>query len=613
LSSLLAALLLLWSWGALLSPDSLPTVNGNENHHPAGHLAGHELTLRLVAGEGRWSPENGRGALVPIAAFAEEGQAPSNPGPLIRVPEGTTIHLVVRNALDSSLVIHGLDTRPGDVSDTLMVPAGATREIRFPAGQPGTYLYWASITGAESLQKREGYDSQLNGAFIVDPPGAVPDDHVMVLGVWLDSLDIGGHRDEYESPVINGRSFPFTEPENLTVGDSVHWRVINASDRAHPMHLHGFFFRVLARGDVERDTVIAPDRRWLAVTEHVPPGGTVRMEWSPDRPGNWIFHCHIVYHILWHTTHLPRSAADTVPPDDMPMAGMIIPLHIRPDPNAPVAAAPTDTQTVRLVIQRRDSVWDSLPGLGYVVQQGNRPPAPDSVDIPGSPLVLTRGRFARIEVVNHLKEGTVVHWHGMEIHSYYDGVPAVSGWGRHLAPPIAAGDSFVVEMTPPRAGTFIYHTHLDDLWQLGHGLYGPLIVLKPGEHYDPATDHVIFFSFLTPETLENLLVNGHRHPRSLVFQAGVPQRLRFISMPTAGDVQYRLLDADSSLVDWQPVAKDGADLPPADRTPGPARFNIDVGETYDFAYTPRHPGPMRLELRSGDGKFLARTIPIEVR
>ncbi len=611
--NLLAALLLIGSGLGVSAPDSLPVVNANENHHPAGTLVRGELTLRMVAREARWSPEDGAGAFLTIASFGEEGKAPTNPGPLIRVPEGTTIHAVVRNALARPLVLHGLDSRPGNAADTLFIPAGETREVRFPAGEPGTYLYWGSTTGAASLQQRHGYESQLSGAFIVDAPGPVASDRIMVLGVWIDSLEIGGHRDEYESPVINGRSYPHTVPENLTVGDSVHWRVINTSDRSHPMHLHGFFFRMLARGDMERDTVIAPERRWLAVTEHMPPGGTARMEWSPDRPGNWIFHCHIVYHILWHTTHLPRGAADTMPPAGMPMAGMIIPLHIRPDPDAPVAAAPTDTQDVRLVIQRRDGVWDSLPGLGYVIQHGGQPAAPDSVNIPGSPLVLTRGRYARIEVVNHLKESTVVHWHGMEIHSYYDGVPAVSGWGTHIAPPIAAGDSFVVEMTPPRAGTFIYHTHLDDLWQLGHGLYGPLIVLKPGEHYDPATDHVIFFSFLTPETLENVLVNGHRHPRPLGFQAGVPQRLRFISMPTAGDIQYRLLDADSSLVDWQPVAKDGADLPPADRTSGPARFNIDVGETYDFSYTPSHPGPMRLEMWTGNGKLLVRTIPIEVR
>ena len=52
---------------------------------------------------------------------------------------------------------------------------------------------------------------------------------------------------------------------------------------------------------------------------------------------------------------------------------------------------------------------------------------------------------------------------------------------RDIMPPIAPGASFVAQMTPPRAGTFIYHTHIDDIKQLSSGLYGALIVLPPGE------------------------------------------------------------------------------------------------------------------------------------
>ena len=55
---------------------------------------------------------------------------------------------------------------------------------------------------------------------------------------------------------------------------------------------------------------------------------------------------------------------------------------------------------------------------------------------------------------------------------------------------IEAGGRFVVRFTPPRAGTFIYHTHLHDHRQLSSGLYGAMIVIEPGETFDPATDHV---------------------------------------------------------------------------------------------------------------------------
>ena len=41
----------------------------------------------------------------------------------------------------------------------------------------------------------------------------------------------------------------------------------------------------------------------------------------------------------------------------------------------------------------------------------------------------------------------------------------------------------------PRAGTFIYHTHLNDIEQLTSGMYGAAVVLERNQKYDPSTDH----------------------------------------------------------------------------------------------------------------------------
>ena len=38
-------------------------------------------------------------------------------------------------------------------------------------------------------------------------------------------------------------------------------------------------------------------------------------------------------------------------------------------------------------------------------------------------------------------------------------------------------DSFAVTVTPPRAGSFMYHTHVNDMRQQSHGLYGAIIVV----------------------------------------------------------------------------------------------------------------------------------------
>jgi len=227
--------------------------------------------------------------------------------------------------------------------------------------------------------------------------------------------------------------------------------------------------------------------------------------------------------------------------------------------------------------------------------------------------VLTRGRLARITVVNHLTEPTAVHWHGIELQSYFDGIIGMSGSGAQVAPAIMPGDSFTAEMTPPRAGTFIYHTHSDDLRQISLGLYGPLLVLEPGQTWDPVTDHVIMVSLGALEDSAHFLVNGSTTPAPLELQANVPQRLRFISMPTAG-VSRWFLRRDSTIERWQPVGKDGADLPPSQQTPGPARATISVGETYDFRYTPTSPGPLILEMWIGKAPRATHiVVPVQVR
>ncbi len=590
------------------APGAPAAIAANPNRTAAGRLAGGVLTVRLVARPGRWSPEEAEGAGLDVEAFGEAGGPLENPGPLIRVPEGTEIRASVRNAIAAeTLIVHGLDTRPGSSGDTVQVAPGATRSVRFAAGAPGTYLYWATTTGAATMKARHGRDSQLNGAFVVDPRGARPADRVFVLSVFDDTVVVAGKRDEYFAVGINGLSYPHTEALTFAQGDSVRWRWINASYEEHPMHLHGFFFRVDARGDIGRDTAYAPDERRLAVTESMDAGTTMRIAWSPDRPGNWIFHCHIAYHIM-PALHLPLTPADTMP--QMHMAGLVIPIHVRARPGA-APPAPADTQRIRLVAQARPHVYGAQPGLGYAVQTGGGIPAPDSITIPGAPLLLTRGRLARITVVNHLADTTSVHWHGIELESYYDGIAGMSGTAGHLAPPIPPGDSFTAQMRPPRAGTFIYHTHIKDLGQISHGMYGPLLVLEPGEPYDPATDHVVFLSQGRTDDSAKVLVNGLADPTPLVLRAGVPQRLRFIAMLPAGKGEWRLL-RDSTLQRWTPVGKDGADVPAAQAAERPAVFRISVGETYDFRFLPAAPGPLRLELWTTNGRTRLLSVPVSV-
>ncbi len=128
------------------------------------------LRLRLEARPGVWYPDGKDGPSLVMPMFAEAGRPPRNPGPLIRVTSSTTFRVSVRNALsDSALGVYGLMTRPGAATDTIQVRPGATRELSFTAGAPGTYFYGGTTTH-QAVADRGGIDSQLHGAFIIDPP-----------------------------------------------------------------------------------------------------------------------------------------------------------------------------------------------------------------------------------------------------------------------------------------------------------------------------------------------------------------------------------------------------------------------------------------------------------
>ena len=79
--------------------------------------------------------------------------------------------------------------------------------------------------------------------------------------------------------------------EPVKVGELQVWDIVNRSPVAHPFHLHGFFFQVLSVNDA------APDFLSWEDTVNVPAMGRVRIAWVPDdRPGEWMYHCHILEH-----------------------------------------------------------------------------------------------------------------------------------------------------------------------------------------------------------------------------------------------------------------------------------------------------------------------------
>lgn len=574
-----------WSAPAHRRTGVLPVAIANDNRRSAGTMHGDTLVLNLDVRMGRWYPETSDGPFVETPVIGEVGQAPQVPGPLIRVREGTIIDAHITNALaDSSITMLGLGTRPGP--DSLLLTPGATVHRTFVAGAPGTYLYAVRVGTIDwARNERE----QAGAAFVIDAKGARTDDRIFVMNIWGSFSDSVTYQNAL---TINGRGWPYDERVTAARGDTLRWRIVNASQRDHPMHLHGFFYRIHSRGTGLADSIFAPGSEESVVTEGMAPFSTMGMTWVAEREGNWLFHCHLSFHVAPDARFTPGAGHGDMMSGDMMrhMAGLVLGITVTPGRVARRESR-AHARTLRLAVEETPRRARAPRALSYVLQADGdaAPPA----RLPGTTLVLTRGQPTDITVINRLKEATAVHWHGIELESYSDGVAGWSGNPTRLAPSIAPSDSFTAHLTLRRAGTFIYHTHLNDVEQLTSGLYGAIIVLEPGQRLSPRTDHLFVVGWDGPEDPPHLVVNGDSTPPPLVIAAGVHHRFRFVFIGVVGGNTFRLRKGDEEM-QWRLVARDGFDAAPARRGLVKAEIVGWAGQTYDYDFLPPSPGEYTL-------------------
>lgn len=93
---------------------------------------------------------------------------------------------------------------------------------------------------------------------------------------------------------------------------------------------------------------------------------------------------------------------------------------------------------------------------------------------PGPTIEAVEGDRVRILVTNKLPEPTAVHWHGLLLPSGMDGVTGLNQEG------IPPGDTFAYEFTLKQHGTQMYHSHADEMVQIGLGTMG-FFVIHPKE------------------------------------------------------------------------------------------------------------------------------------
>lgn len=120
--------------------------------------------------------------------------------------------------------------------------------------------------------------------------------------------------------------------------------------------------------------------------------------------------------------------------------------------------------------------------------------------IPGPLIRLKEGQEVTLNVTNHLKEVSSIHWHGILLPAHMDGVPGVSFGG------IPPGATFTYRFPIKQSGTYWYHSHSGG--QELQGMYGAMILdpIEP-EPFQYDRDYVVMLSEWSEESAEVMLDN----------------------------------------------------------------------------------------------------------
>ena len=230
-----------------------------------------------------------------INAWCYNGQTP---GPTIEVIEGDLLRIYVTNKLPEGTAVHwhgvllpnGMDGVSGLTQKS--IEPGQTFKYEFRMTQHGTFMYHSH--GDEMVQMglgtmgfliSHGKDEKkvdrdfaifLNEWF-VEPGTKTPNPNIMT---------------DFNIFTFNSRAFPGTAPLVAKTGDRVRIRICNVGQESHPIHLHGYNFKVVATdgGDIPESA------QYPVTTVAVFPGETRTFEFTANAPGDWALHCHRRHH-----------------------------------------------------------------------------------------------------------------------------------------------------------------------------------------------------------------------------------------------------------------------------------------------------------------------------
>jgi CopA family copper-resistance protein len=118
-------------------------------------------------------------------------------------------------------------------------------------------------------------------------------------------LVLGGDMERYVWH-INGKAIQQDRLLLINRGEVVRFTFVNDTMMHHPMHLHGHFFRVINEN---------AERSPLKHTVDVPPHGSRTIEFYANEPGQWMLHCHNLYHMKTGMARVVRYNDFKLTPD----------------------------------------------------------------------------------------------------------------------------------------------------------------------------------------------------------------------------------------------------------------------------------------------------------
>ncbi|WP_437914639.1 copper oxidase [Sorangium sp. So ce302] len=212
---------------------------------------------------------------------------------------------------------------------------------------------------------------------------------------------------------------------------------------------------------------------------------------------------------------------------------------------------------------------------------------------PGPTIEAVEGDRLRIYVTNSLPEATTVHWHGLVLPNGMDGVAGLT------QRPIEPGETYVYEFIVRYPGTYMYHSHFDEMTQIALGAVG-MFVVHPRRPRGPRVDRD--FVLMTHEWKINagarrpdpnamsdfnvLTFNGKAFPATAPLVVGRGERVR-VRLGNLGPMDHHPIHLHG--LSFQVTATDGGFVPESAQYPETTVL-VPVGSTRVIEFVPEEPG-----------------------